>query len=555
MSKMTRVVKEAKKEKDFEAQKPVTNFMGGVSFCWNPLDTLKMVTASSIFGEPAYYREGEFGQGTVQDGTFSVDMDFAEYLVAAMKGYDDKKTSDIMEEAIDAALDYDFKATLEWAVTLRNDFCMRLNPQVIMVRAAQHPKRAEFTAKYPGLFDEINQKVMARADEPSTQLTYYLYKNGGKGKVPGVLKRSWANRLELMSRYEAYKYRNAGIGMIDTVRICHAKGELIDELMQTGTVSVQENEKTWETMRANGASWHEILTTIQVGHMALLRNLRGIFLEIDDMEETKKILNTLKAGVKRGKQFPFRYMTAYRTIEKTDVNHRRMILDALEECMDIACDNMPKLKGRTMCLSDNSGSAWGTFNSEYGTVTVANIDNLSSVITARNSDEGIVGKFGDRLIPFEISKRDGVLSQTKAIDKGECENVGGGTECGIWLFFDKAIRNSEWYDNIFIYSDMQAGHGDLYGTSKEVARYESMGYAVRSRYINVAKLIDEYRRKVNPKANVFSVQTAGYDNVVIPENGYRTALLYGWTGKELVYADAINRFWDEKDAQSEKKTH
>ncbi|MCL1915010.1 MAG: hypothetical protein FWG10_14365 [Eubacteriaceae bacterium] len=31
------------------------NFMGGVSYEINPLDTLKMVSASSIFGEPAYY--------------------------------------------------------------------------------------------------------------------------------------------------------------------------------------------------------------------------------------------------------------------------------------------------------------------------------------------------------------------------------------------------------------------------------------------------------------------------------------------------------------------
>jgi hypothetical protein len=24
--------------------------------------------------------------------------------------------------------------------------------------------------------------------------------------------------------------------------------------------------------------------------------------------------------------------------------------------------------------------------------------------------------------------------------------------------------------------------------------------------------------------------------------------MYGWTGKELVYADTINKFWDEVDA-------
>ena len=100
---------------------------------------------------------------------------------------------------------------------------------------------------------------------------------------------------------------------------------------------------------------------------------------------------------------------------------------------------------------------------------------------------------------------------------------------------------------------MQAGHGGLYGTKEELARYSKQGYAVRGRYIDAAKLIDVYRKQVNPKVNVFSVQTAGYNNTVIPENGYRTALLYGWTGRELVYADAINRFWDEIDEKRTEK--
>ena len=60
----------------------------------------------------------------------------------------------------------------------------------------------------------------------------------------------------------------------------------------------------------------------------------------------------------------YRYKTAFTQIKKSDVNHKQLILDTLEECMDISCDNMPKLSGKTCCLSDNSGSAWGAFNSE-----------------------------------------------------------------------------------------------------------------------------------------------------------------------------------------------
>ena len=63
--------------------------------------------------------------------------------------------------------------------------------------------------------------------------------------------------------------------------------------------------------------------------------------------------------------------------------------------------------------------------------------------------------------------------------------------------------------------------------------------------INVYKLIRDYRKKVNPKVNVFTIQTAGYPNALIPEMSYRTAVLYGWTGKEAQFAQEYIRQWDE----------
>ena len=541
MSKMSSAVKNERNNKKNTPENAVTNFMGGTSYTLNPIETLKMVTASSIFGEPQYYRNGEFAEARVLDGASYSHPLFREYLVLPKEIYSDETTSDVMEKVIDDALDYDFDATLEWAVTLRKEFFMRLNPQVIMVRASMHPKRVEYTNTHQGKFAKINNLVMSRADEPASQLTYYLYKNKSKNNIPNVLKRSWAKRIEKMTPRDIYKYRNSGIGLIDTVRVCHANNEHIDKLMKTGTIDVAISDKTWETMRASGKTWKEILSTIKLGHMALLRNLRGIFTEIEDFDFCKSLMQELKDGVLNGKQFPFRYKTAYSLIDKSDVNHKQLIKDTLEECIDIACENMPKLSGKTCCLSDNSGSAWGTFNSEYGSVTIANIDNLSSVITAKNSDEGFVGKFGDRLHMFPISHRDGVLKQTKDVDNKH--NVGCSTENGIWLFFKKALAEKEHWDNIFIYSDMQAGHGGLYGISPN----DYKDYVTNYNHIDVAKLIDTYRKTVNPKVNVFCVQTAGYDNVLIPESGYRTSVLHGWTGKELVYADAINKLWDEFD--------
>lgn len=551
MSKFTKAVEE---NRYVDKTGAVTNFMGGVSFEINPLDTLKLVTASSIFGEPQYYRDGEFAQKGVLDGMYKVHKELTDMAILSADKYGGMKTSDLCEKVIDEALSYDFEATINWAKTLRQEYNMRLNPQVIMVRAAIHPDRSKFTNEHPGAFSRANKEVMQRADDVTSQLTYYLYKAGSKQGVPGILKKSWAAKVESLSRYELYKYRNHGIGLIDTVRICHAKGSNIDELMKTGTIQMKEENKTWETLRADGKPWTDILDTLgRLPHMAMLRNLRGIFTEIDDISKTKELMAELINGVEKGKQFPFRYMSAFNAIQKgEEVHNKTLIKDALEGCLDKACDNLPHLSGNNAFLSDNSGSAWGNFTSEYGSVTVAEIDNLSSVIGAANSDVGTVIKFGDDMKKFEISKRQGILEQAQNISRDQYGDVGGSTENGVWLFFKEAIDNEIHYDNIFIYSDMQAGHGGLYGTHDCAKEYTKRGFSTgRGEYISVAKLIDAYRSKVNPKVNVFCIQTAGYNNVLVPENGYRTSIMYGWTGKELVYADMINHFWDEKDKQKE----
>ena len=527
--------------------KRVTNFMGGNSYELNALDTLKMVTASSIFGEPSYYRNGEFDAAKIIDAVYTVNVWMESLSVLDDSKFSGKKTSEIMEQVIDEALTEDFGAVLDWAVELRKNYLMRLNPQVIMVRAAMHPNRVKFNEENPGKFREVQKLVMSRADEPASQLTYYLYKNKSKNNLPNILKRSWAEKLGSLNRYQVSKYKNAGLGIIDVVRISHAKSKVLDELMRTGSVEVSEEDKTWENLKSEGKSWKEILETIKLGHMALLRNLRGIFTEIADRDFCVKVLEDLKAGVLSGKQFPFRYYSAYKAVENSSMNFKPLVLDALEECIDISLNNMPKLSGKTITLSDNSGSAWRTIPTEYGSVTIAEIDNLSAVITAMLSDEGYVGVFGDKLEVILIKKRDGVLSQMKLVtEKGS--RVGRGTENGIWLFWDKAIREKEHWDNVFIYSDMQAGHGGLYG----INAFDFDGYRCRGNYIDVMKLVSKYRSTVYSKVNVFSVQTAGYTNVVIPEYAYRANVMYGWTGKEVIFADTMIKFWNEKDLEKNK---
>jgi hypothetical protein len=523
----------------------VTNFMGGNSYTLNPIDTLRIVAASSIFGEPQYYREGMAGKpAAIRNHTT-----LAEYSIFADLVKDTKSADEVFVKAIDNALTADFGATLRLALELRTDYFMRLNPAVIFVRASVHPNRVAFNEANPGLMKEIGKKIALRPDDLTNQFEYYMYMNGSKKGLPSLVKRTWAERLAEFSRYQLNKYK--GKRLIDLVRISHANSADIDELMTTGTIAVTETEQTWESLRSAGKTWDVILDTIKIPHMALLRNLRGIFTEITERGgKTEgrslaiKILNDLKAGVINGKQFPFRYWSAYNAIKNANIDNKQLVLDTLEECIDIAVANMPKIPGKVACLSDNSGSAWGTFNSEYGSVTVAEIANLSSLITAQAADEGFVGVFGDRLSLQGVSKRNGLLTQLKETSN-RGQNQGQGTENGIWLFWDEAIKNKVHYDTVFVYSDMQAGHGNLYGTDS--SEYKQFIHKRGGSYIDVLALVEKYRATVNPKVNVFSVQVAGYNNSVLPENLYRGAILAGWTGKESTYAKAIIDAWDSAE--------
>ena len=62
---------------------------------------------------------------------------------------------------------------------------------------------------------------------------------------------------------------------------------------------------------------------------------------------------------------------------------------------------------------------------------------------------------------------------------------------------------------------------------------------VRKRVAGYARVSTDSDEQEN--SYVYCIQTAGHTNVLVPEYGYRTAVLYGWTGRELVFADAMWR--------------
>lgn len=510
-----------------------TNFMASPSYdVTNPLVQLRMCAASSFFGEPMYYEDNVKKLNvTIKKAPTNSEAELVLELIKTLgdTGSTAKWASlsakDRMLQAIDESLSFDVRETLELAVALRHEDHIRVTPQVILVRAANHTK-----AKGTGLVREYMNRIVGRVDDVVTQFAYQMSDFGRK--VPNSLKRGWSDYLSRQPEYALAKYRmeSRQYKLVDVVHFAHAKSEAIGKLM-TGVLHLNEND-TWEALISKNGSSKETWTKAVdlMGHMALLRNLNNFNVNgVDQQVYLPKLISTAASG----KQLPFRYISAYNAIGD---NAPAAVKDALVECLEESLGKIPTFKGRVMSLCDNSGSARGTTTSSMGTMRVADIANLTAVLTSKCSDDGYVGVFGDKLKTFSVGKRDNVFTSVKMAESlGAC--IGESTEHGIWLFWQNAIKKAEHWDHIFIYSDMQAGHGGLYGKgSYDEYVFKPSKLIKQFNYIDVPMLVADYRKKVNPNVQVYLVQVAGYRDTLVPEDYPKTHILGGWGDGILRYA-------------------
>lgn len=548
-----------------------TNYMNGISyFPDDPINQLMMVGCSFFLGEKGYYNPAKNNTKLF----YYDNTKLSPYLLFPFHG--NKSKQQVFYEATMKALEYNFEEVLKAAYKMRHEFLMRKSPMSVFAIAAAHPSRVEFNKNNPGVFRKYIVDTCILPSDLMSILNAWKNIHGSKSGFPSFLKRAMSSKIQNTSAYQMNKYRR---DCIDIIRLSHPKGNgKISELMKDGKLEMSDDSLKWETLRSQGKSWLETLDALNwnMPHMAALRNIRGFSIDVRNEKYITKYCHMLLNGVEKGKQFPFRYYTAYQQIKnhsnkialsvknnnKINTYYQKpirkgdmvIILDTLEKCIQKSISNHPKLKGDVIVLSDNSGSAHGTVTSTYGSNTVAEIGNLSALITALScTGRGTIGLFGDKLLEYKVDKSKGFLELFDEINEiagSRGNNVGGGTENGIWLFFKRAMKNPTKYryDHLFCYSDMQAGHGGLYGNDPDMPNEwlwnGSDNFSQYTKYIHVPKLLENYRVNINPLLSAFMVQTAGYDDSILPQSTYRGAILSGWTGNEVVYANEILTIWD-----------
>lgn len=457
------------------------------------------------------------------------------------------------------------------ALYVRNEGNLRSVSHLIAATIAKRASGTEWSKRF-------YNKIVVRPDDMSEILSAYAVQNKMDlkkiRKIPNAIKKGFKTALERLDAYQIDKYKmnSRQVKMLDLVNLFHPKGTQRNQQAYHNLVNgeslaglyaskVLEKEMTKAGQKTQGKSVQEkeaakkeaienVLSNVKgMPIMNLLRNLRNIILYAPKSVDDACTQLTNETAVLNSRLLPFRFATAYEEIEKMsfsdkksdtsiafeeDYNNQTItatefaklkekVLNAIEDALQISCQNIPELEGNTAILIDHSGSVRGDSGgssrvSAFSKTTTAMIGNLFGSMMAYRQKNVYIGLFGDRLIPVKVDRSQRLLDfNKKSFDKGA--NCGGGTEQGIYDFFRQAVREKKKIDNIIVFSDCQIG------SSGSTSWYGTSG---TERSATFQDLIKQFR-KINPLCNIIVVDihnTRGNNVFYKPE---RVLNIAGWS--------------------------
>ncbi len=473
-----------------------TNYEGGLAFDMNPKLELYTRASATLLGEPKFY-----------DPAATDEITALRSLVAHV-----------------AQEDPEF--ILKLAVYCRSTMNLRSVPVWLLVEGVDNQGVRKFVRDYV-------PQIIQRPDEITETLAAYIASNGqigdadgAKGKLAKSLQRGLADAFLKFDAYGFGKYagKSKEVSMQDAIRLVHPIPQSDEQCKLFEQIAHNELPvpDTWETyISKNGstkATWEHILPNMP--YMARLRNLRNL-LDKNVSEEMLALVARDLANeqfIKRSRQFPYRFYTAYRELEKHQHPYTSSILDALETAMDISTGNVPLAEGKSFIVTDLSGSMENPM-SEHSTVKRKEVGALLAAAVHRISPNSVVGAFADEFKVVNLNGRNGVLNNTRAILKS---GVAGGTyaHSTVRYLLDHDLK----VDRFVMFSDEQC-------YSKEPDGYYLKGDQT------LASLMAQYRKHVNPHVWVYSIDLAGYGTAQFPQGTPRTALLAGWSDRVLSFID------------------
>lgn len=422
-------------------------------------------------------------------------------------------------------------------VTLATNFCKRGESEfvaklaayarnVMNMRSVSHVLTCIIARNASKWTRDVVRNVVVRPDDMTEIMACYATMYGKP--FPNALKRAMAKAMLKFNAHAYAKYNggNKEIKFRDMLRIVHPvpNTPVVEKTFSDILNDSLPTPYTWEvelSTRGNNATvWNELIASGKVGYMALLRNLHNI---VKCGADIRPVLAKLSNPdeVKKSRQLPFRYLSAYRTLSDNGCMTRD-IHSALAKALDASIANMETIPGRTLIAVDVSGSmTWGI--ASRSKTTCCDIASLFGAMASKICEDADVCYFSKEFRGF------GSRSQGyRMAHYGKYESAleiavsndfnGGGTD--ISLPMKVALSAAEIalhpYDRIIYFSDKECNAGFQRGTQA---------------------LINEYRKRYNPNFWAHGVDLQGYGTQQFC--GEKTNLIAGWSETVLKFISSV----------------
>jgi len=425
------------------------------------------------------------------------------------------------------------------AVYTRTEMHLRSIPMLLLVDLAKVHNGDDLVAR-------AVEKTVLRADEIMELLMCYQWRNpsNDERKKLGKLSRQIQNGLQrAFNRFDEYQFAkydrdNLEVKLRDALFLVHPKAKdeqqqaLFDKIMNRqlevpytwetelsalGQQKFDSDEKKLEAVREK---WEELINSGKLGYMAQMRNLRNILQADVSLLEMQKVANRLADAeqVAKSKQLPFRYLSAYREIEKVKSTHTTALMNALEAAVKCSASNIEGFDENTRVLlaSDVSGSMWSPI-SQRSTIRNYDIGILLSMLLRNRCKQVVAGIFGDDWKVVNMPN-DNILMGTRQLER--LGNTVGFSTNGYkvidWLVEQKMVM-----DKVMMFTDMQMWDS--------TGRNKTFEYSWK-----------KYKRMA-PNAKLYLFDLAGYGQLPMRLAEPDVYLIAGWSDRVFDVLSAIDK--------------
>jgi hypothetical protein len=396
------------------------------------------------------------------------------------------------------------------ALFARKEMHLRSISHVLVGELANHVNGKPFTRK------TINN-VIERVDD-MTEILSYIINTYGK-PIPNSVKKGLADRLLTFNEYQLQKYNSQSkdIKLKDLVCLTHpkAKTEVQNDMFKRLLEDKLETPYTWETeLSAKGNTkevWEGLIASKKVGYMAMLRNLRNIIKANPNNIDMVYDFLSNRDAVLNNKQLPFRYFSAYKTLQQENLGSSK-VYNILEEAIKLSTQNVQTLKGKTLIACDVSGSMSSAISNK-STIKCSEIATLLMSMGNYVCEDTILVTFDTNIRNVTMPSTNGIISNAERM-----RIDGGGTD--ITLPFRYLINNNIQVDRIIVLSDNEINSG------WDMDRVSSW---YNNNKVPCQKIANEYRNKINNNVWIHAVDLMGYGTQQF--KGHHTNIIAGWSEK------------------------